>query len=188
MGIINKLILFYNGISKYSFKGMISVGKNVKFYQKLRLTGEGYIYIGANSSFGYKIGGRYYGGSCEIQTRSKEAVIRIGNNVAANNNLFIMARKNIVIEDDVLIGESVTIMDHNAHGIDPYRRRTSFGTPREIIIKTNVWIGNNVTILPGSIVGKNSIIAVGSVINGIFPDNVIIAGNPAKIIKELGNV
>lgn len=45
MGIINKLILFYNEISKYSFKGMISVGKNVKFYQKLRLTGDGYIYI-----------------------------------------------------------------------------------------------------------------------------------------------
>ena len=185
MGIINKLILFYNEISKYSFKGMISVGKNVKFYQKLRLTGDGYIYICANSSFGYKIGGRYYGGSCEIQTRSKEAVIRIGNNVAANNNLFIMARKSIVIEDDVLIGESVTIMDHNAHGVDPYRRRTSFGTPREIIIKNNVWIGNNVTILPGVIIGENSIVAAGSVVKGKFPNNIVLGGNPAVIIKNL---
>ena len=96
-----------------------------------------------------------------------------------------MARKSIVIEDDVLIGESVTIMDHNAHGVDPYRRRTSFGTPREIIIKNNVWIGNNVTILPGVIIGENSIVAAGSVVKGKFPNNIVLGGNPAVIIKNL---
>ena len=96
-----------------------------------------------------------------------------------------MARKNIVIEDDVLIGESVTIMDHNAHGVDPLKRRTHTGTSNEIIIKRNVWIGSNVIILPGVIIGENSIVAAGSVVKGKFPNNIVLGGNPAVIIKNL---
>lgn len=109
----------------------------------------------------------------------------MGKNVSTNNNLFLCARKCIIIKDDVLIGRNVTIMDHNAHGILPTERRSSKGTAREIIIGENVWIGNYVTILPGTVVGKNSIIGAGSVVKGSFPENVIIQGNPAKIIKKI---
>lgn len=185
MNIFKKLKSWCNGIEQYFFKGKITVGKKVKFYQKLRLTGNGTIEIGESSFFGYKIGGRYYGGCCEIQTRSKDAVVKIGKNVAVNNNMFFCANKSIVIEDDVLIGERVTIMDHNAHGIHPDERRSSVGMARSVLIKKNVWIGNNVTILPGTIVGVNSVVGAGSVVKGIFPDNVIIQGNPAIVTKEL---
>ena len=47
-------------------------------------------------------------------------------------------------------------------------------------------IGNNVTILKGTNIGENSIIGVGSIVKGEFPENVIISGNPAKIIKNKG--
>lgn len=78
-------------------------------------------------------------------------------------------------------------MDHNGHGIDPNKRYTP-GTIKEIEIKENVWLGNNVVILAGTIIGKNSIVGANSVVKGEFPENVIIQGNPAKIIKVIKEV
>lgn len=145
----------------------------------------GTILIGNYCSFGYEYGGGFKNNYLEFQTRNNNAIIEIGNNVATNNNLFLCARKHITIKDDVLIGRNVVIMDHNAHGVLPTERRSSNGTARDIIIEENVWIGNYVTILPGTIIGKNSIVGAGSVVKGIFPENVIIQGNPAKIIKKI---
>ncbi|MDO4534475.1 MAG: DapH/DapD/GlmU-related protein [Clostridium perfringens] len=53
----------------------------------------------------------------------------------------------------------------------------------KIIIGNNVWIGGNSTILPGVTIGDNSIIAAGSVVTSNVPKNVIVAGNPAKVLK-----
>ena len=99
--------------------------------------------------------------------------------------MILCANKSIVVEDDVLVGEHVTIMDHNVYGIHPASRRNSAGTAKELLIKRNVWIGSNVTILPGTIIGVNSVIGTGSVVNGEFPDNVVIQGNTATILKEI---
>lgn len=76
-------------------------------------------------------------------------------------------------------------MDHNAHGVNPLKRKTSQGTPHDIVIENNVWIGNGVTILGGTFIGENSIVSVGSVVKGSFPSNVIIQGNPAVIVKSI---
>lgn len=122
---------------------------------------------------------------CELQTRTKNSVINIGNNVLTNNNLKIIARGTVDIGDDCLIGENVTIMDHNAHGVKPSERRTSAGTVKDAIIGKNVWIGNNVTILPGSKIGDNCILAIGCVVKGNIPANVIVQGNPGVIVKNL---
>jgi len=59
---------------------------------------------------------------------------------------------------------------------------------KEVIIGNNVWIGSKVIILKGAKIGDNSIIAAGSVVLGKeYPSNVIIGGNPARIIKEIEN-
>ena len=150
--------------------------------QKLLLSGAGTVEIGKNCSFGFKLGGFYRSDLVEIQARYKNAQIKIGNNVATNNNIFICAANYIEIGDDCLVGKYVTIMDHEAHGIETENRR-KLGKMGEIIIGKNVWIGNNVTILKNSEVGKNSIIAVGAIVSGKFPENVIIGGVPAKIIR-----
>ncbi|MGL4671159.1 DapH/DapD/GlmU-related protein [Cetobacterium sp.] len=76
-------------------------------------------------------------------------------------------------------------MDHNAHGVKPNERRTSVGTPKEVEIGKNVWIGSDVFILPGTKIGDNSIVGAGAVVSGIFPKNVIIMGNPGVMIKEI---
>ncbi|STO31152.1 Galactoside O-acetyltransferase [Fusobacterium necrogenes] len=176
-----------NIINKIWFDGIIKIGKKTKFYQPLKLKnggGGGTVIIGENCSFGFRYGGRFKNGEIEIQTRSKEAKIEIGNNVATNNNIFLCSRKFIKIGDKTLIGRDVVIMDHNGHGIKVDERSLP-GTARGIEIKENVWLGNNVVILPGTLIGKNSIVGANSVVKGIFPENVIIQGNPAKIVKKI---
>ncbi|WP_418555536.1 DapH/DapD/GlmU-related protein [Longibaculum muris] len=58
-------------------------------------------------------------------------------------------------------------------------------TNKPIILKEKSWIGAGSTILAGVIIGKNSIVAAGSVVTKDVPDNCIVGGNPAKIIKKL---
>jgi hypothetical protein len=148
------------------------------------LTGAGTIEIGMNCMFGFKLGGFHRGGSIEFQPRYKNSHINIGNNVSTNNNLFFCAANYIEIGDDTLIGQNVTITDHEAHGI-PADKRRELGMVGEVLIGKNVWIGTNVTILKDSHIGDNSIVAAGAVVSGKFPDNVVIGGVPAKIIRNL---
>jgi len=154
------------------------------FNQITLCEGTGIVEIGKGCSFGYKPGGFHRYGSIEFQARYKEARIKIGDNVATNNNIMLCAANYIEIGDDTLIGQYVTIMDHEAHGINPLKRR-GLGEIGKVILGQNVWVGNNVTILKNTEIGDNSIVATGAVVSGKFPANVIIGGVPAKIIKSL---
>jgi acetyltransferase-like isoleucine patch superfamily enzyme len=141
--------------------------------------------IGKKCAFGYKLGGFHRGGSIEIQARYKNSVIKLGDNIATNNNIFICAANYIEIGNETLIGQYVMIIDHEAHGVDPCKRRGKIGEIGKVIVGKNVWIGSNVTILKNSEIGDNSIVAAGAVVSGKFPENVIIGGVPAKIIKRI---
>ena len=152
--------------------------------QKTRFTGSGITIIDANCIFGYKMGGNFYKGITELQPRYKKSKIVIGKRVATNNNLFLCAANYIEIGDDTLIGQGVTIMDHEGHGIDPGKRR-QIGEIGEVIIGRNVWLGNNVIVLKNTVIGNNTIVAAGAVVSGTFPADVIIGGVPAKIIRQL---
>lgn len=154
------------------------------FQQKTLITGKGTVTIGQKCGFGYKLGGFWSNGSVEIQPRSKNAKVNIGNSVHTNNNIFICAMESISIGNYTRIGQNVCIMDFEAHGTNPLER-SRVGEIGIVEIGENVWIGNNVTILKNSIIGKNTIVATGAVVNGRFPENVIIGGIPAKIIKTL---
>ena len=71
------------------------------------------------------------------------------------------------------------------HPLDAKSRRKKIGIPKPVTIGDNVWIGGGVTILPGVSIGDNTVIAAASVVTGSFPDHVLIAGNPARIIKRI---
>lgn len=152
--------------------------------QKILITGKGSVSIGNKCSFGYKLGGNFYRGLIEIQPRYAQSRIIIGKNVATNNNLTLCAANYIEIGDDTLIGQGVTIMDHEAHGMAADKRR-QLGEIGKVIIGKNVWLGNNVIVLKNSKIGDNTIVAAGAIVSGKFPANVIIGGVPAKIIKNL---
>ena len=148
------------------------------------VSGKGKLTLGNRCEFGFKLGGRFKNGSIEIQPRYENAEIIISDNVFTNNNLFICAANSITIGRGTLIGESVTIMDHEAHGIPPALRRQT-GEIGQVRIGENVWIGNNVMILKNSFIGDNTIVAAGAIVSGNFPSNVIIGGVPANVIRQL---
>lgn len=152
--------------------------------QKVFFTGKGLIEIGKSCSFGFKLGGFHRGGCIEFQARDENARIKIGNEIWTNNNIMLCAANYIEIGDNSLIGQNVTIMDFEAHGIEPNKRRLR-GVVGQVIIGSNTWIGNNVMILKNTEIGDNSIVATSAVVSGRFPSNVIIGGVPAKIIREI---
>lgn len=122
-----------------------------------------------------------------IVTRTKEAKINIGNNVGISGAT-IYARKGISIGDNTLIGGNVKILDNDFHPIEVEARnkdiKENIGT-REVNIGKDCFIGANTLILKGVEIGNGSVVGAGSVVTGKFPGSVVIAGNPARIIKKL---
>ena len=108
--------------------------------------------------------------------------ITVGKNVFINSGCKFQDQGGIVIEDGVLIGHNTVLATLN-HDFDPDKRSTLHPAP--ITIGKNVWIGSNSTILPGVTIGDGSIIAAGAVVTKDVPAGVIVAGVPAKVIKNI---
>ena len=99
----------------------------------------------------------------------------------------IYAMENIKIGNNVLIGGNCKIVDNDFHPLDASIRKHH--NPDDIkkapiIIGDDCFIGANSIILKGTSLGRNCVVGAGSVVSGIFPDNTVLAGNPAKIIRE----
>lgn len=107
---------------------------------------------------------------------------RIGKNVYINHNCSFLDMGTITIEDDVLIGPKVSLITEG-HPLNPSERKALVVKP--IVIKRNAWIGAGATILPGITVGENSVVAAGAVVSKDVPDNSVVAGVPARVIREL---
>ena len=104
-----------------------------------------------------------------------------GKNITINKGATILSPGKVVIEDNVLIAPEVKIATVNH---DPYDRHTllHFG---KVTIQENAWIGMGAVICPGVTIGRNAIVAAGAVVTKDVPDNVVVGGNPARIIKKL---
>jgi acetyltransferase-like isoleucine patch superfamily enzyme len=117
-----------------------------------------------------------------------ESSISIGDHSGLSGTS-VCAARSVSIGAYCLIGANVTITDYDFHAVAPENRRYNT-TPADIgcapvVIEDNVWIGMNAIILKGVTVGKNSVIAAGSVVTASVPPNCIAGGNPARIIKSL---
>lgn len=159
-------------------------GKNMLIARGSLLEGLKFIEIGDNFSAG---AGLWLG---TYKTESfKEPKMIIGNNVHCSRNVHIGAINYVIINDNVLIGSNVLITDHS-HGNGycdniPVCEATLYSKGK-VHIKDNTWICDSCIILPGVTIGSNCIVAAGSVVTKSFDiDGVLIAGNPAKIVKSL---
>lgn len=110
--------------------------------------------------------------------------IYLGENFFANFNLTILDEAEVRIGDNVFIGPNVSIYTA-CHPLDATSRNKAIEWAEPVSIGNNVWIGGSATILPGVNVGDNVVIGAGAVVTKDVPDNVAVAGNPARIIKHL---
>ena len=107
---------------------------------------------------------------------------KIGKKVFINHGCSFLDLGGITIEEDVLIGPQVKLVTEN-HPLDPASRKGLITKP--ILIKQNAWIGAGATILPGVTIGENSVVAAGAVVSKDVPDNTVVGGIPARILKNI---
>jgi len=113
--------------------------------------------------------------------------IKTGDNVFMNFNCCILDVTTVTHGNHVMIGPNVIIYTAT-HPLEHTLRNSGKEFSKPITIENNVWIGGNAVICPGVTIGDNVVIGAGSVVTKSFPNNVFIAGNPAKVIKTINNI
>lgn len=112
--------------------------------------------------------------------------IIIGNEVImmGNSHIATTEGKSISIGNQCMFAESVTIRSGDSHAIIDVETKSRINYGKDVHIGNHVWIGNNAMVLKGVVVDSNSIIGAGAVVTSDVPNNVIVAGNPARIVKK----
>lgn len=108
--------------------------------------------------------------------------IRLGKRVFINSGCRFQDQGGIVIGDDCLIGHNVVLATLN-HALDPAHRGDMHPAP--IVIGANVWLGANVTVLPGVTIGDNAVVGAASVVTKDVPPNSVAVGSPARVVRSV---
>ncbi|PJA30248.1 MAG: hypothetical protein CO189_00420 [candidate division Zixibacteria bacterium CG_4_9_14_3_um_filter_46_8] len=176
-----KQFFYYEPMFRYRCK---RVGKGIYFESNFPLImGYGSIYIGdrvrisgnANFFVSYKV--------------NPDPTIEVGNDVYIGFRSIFSCAERITIGDRVLLAQGVSIYDNNNHPLDPEARAKNMPVEREnvapVVIEDDVWIGSNATILRGVTIGKGAVVATGAIVSKDVPPMSVVAGNPAKVVKEI---
>ena len=107
--------------------------------------------------------------------------VTFGKNVFINHSAVLSASGGIEFQDGVAVAPGVRIATIN----HDFNNRHTIYTYGKVTVKKNVWIGMGATICPGVTIGENSVVAAGAVVTKDVPDNVVVGGVPARIIKTL---
>lgn len=105
-----------------------------------------------------------------------------GENTFVNINCYFMDGAKITIGKNCFIGPYCGFYTAN-HSLNHEKRNQGFEQALPIVIKDNCWLGANVSVMPGVTIGKNSVVAAGSVVTKDVSDNCLVAGVPAKVVK-----
>lgn len=161
----------------------VNLGKNNRFFGKtiFRTEPNSIVKIGDNCRFNSSHKSNLIGvfSPCMISTIARGSEIHVGNNCGFSGTV-IGAALSIKLGNNVRCGANTMITDSDWHTDDP---RTGQNAP--VVIENNVWLGYGVKVLKGVHIGENSVIGAGSIVTKDIPANVVAAGNPCRVIKEL---
>jgi acetyltransferase-like isoleucine patch superfamily enzyme len=118
-----------------------------------------------------------------IKTGAVEGTITIGDYVLIMNGVRISSASSITIGDGCMLGNHCYITDADWHDI--HDRTSTPGGTAPIVLDRGAWIGDSAIVCKGVRVGENSIVGAGAVVTKDVPPNVIVAGNPARVVKKL---
>jgi len=125
-----------------------------------------------------------------LRTLKASAHIQIGED-SGISGASICAALSVVIGREVLLGANVVITDTDFHAVYPTGRRFNENLEdiksSPVFIEDNVFVGTGAIILKGVTIGRNSVIAAGAVVTRNIPENVIAAGNPARVVSPIGS-
>lgn len=202
---IPNLLFFYTLSSRFFMllRGVLKTGRKVFIGNNTK------IYNTKNIVFGHSVTiGKY----CEIDGFSSERIIlgncvkigsfstltstshlskygkglKMGNNSAIGDYTHFGAAGGIEIGNDVIMGSYISFHSENHNFNDSSKLIREQGvTSKGIHLGNNIWVGAKVTFLDGCEIGDNSVVAAGAVVSGVFPENVVIGGVPAKILKRI---
>lgn len=110
--------------------------------------------------------------------------IHVGDNFLANYNWTVLDVGEVNIGDNVWIGPNTDIYTVN-HPVTAMGRRDHLAKVLPVTIGNDVWLCGKVTVCPGVTIGNNVVVAAGSVVIHDVPDNVMVAGNPARVVKKV---
>ena len=110
--------------------------------------------------------------------------VHFGKNVFANFNLTLVDDTHIYVGDYVMFAPNVTIATA-AHPISPTLREKGYQYNLPVYIGKNCWLGAGVIVLPGVTIGENTVVGAGSVVTKDLPANVVAAGNPCRVLREI---
>lgn len=108
--------------------------------------------------------------------------ITLGKRIFINSGCRFQDQGGVVIGDDCLVGHNTVLATLN-HDLDPAHRTDLHPAP--IVIGNNVWIGANVTVLPGVTIGENAVIAAAAVVTKDVPANAVVVGSPARVVRTV---
>ena len=160
------------------YRGRVIFGKNCIINWRFVFSGNGQLIIGDGCNlWAHEEWNRF-------QTYSKDAQISIGKNCRLNGVL-LQARKKITVGKNCLLA-STLVMDTDFHHVDPPKRFETKNIPtKSVTIGNNVWLAGQSVVLKGVNIGDNSVVAMRAVVSADVEQNTVVAGNPARVVKEL---
>lgn len=198
MSLINKVLNKILGVNR-RYKGAMIVADSTSFLPNFSIVGNGQkVLIGENNLLG-----------ASIILETKEAKVEIGDNVYMGN-IQIICKSHIKFGNNILVAWGATFYDHDSHSLDYLERREdirnalsdfnnhkgnylknknwSIVNSKPITIGDDTWIGTEALILKGVTIGKGAIVGAHSVVTKDVPPFTVVAGNPAKVVKELSRI
>jgi acetyltransferase-like isoleucine patch superfamily enzyme len=158
---------------------------NIILTQPLFCTGSGRIELD-RCTIGVLPSPKLWSGYIHIEARAPNASIKIGRDTWINNGAILIAERTYIrIDESCLIGPDLQIYDSDFHSIAPYERLSGNHICAPVHIHENVFLGSSVTVLKGVTIGRNSVIASGSVVIRDVPPNTLVAGVPARVIRSI---